>query len=187
MSYRIIEVIDYSHGDADDGVDRDLDSEMRAIAPTQSFVPIHPTDRLWRIVDFVRSQARHLGGSIHCLRIHGHGDSGWFLHGLLTAETIRETPTLRQLRRLREIFDHARKCETHLMGCRIASGDDGRLLLQGMADALGVPVTAGYRTQWGGRASTFSFEGPTLTAHPGGQRRRSAIFTGRYSGGAPAR
>ena len=31
-----------------------------------------------------------------------------------------------------------------------------------------VPVTAGLRTQYGGGSSTFRFEGPTLTAFPGG-------------------
>lgn len=158
--------------------------EARDIVP-RPVVPVGPSDRLWQIVDFVRSQARHMGGTVHCLRIHGHGSPGWFLHGLLTPDTITQAPTLHQLTRLREIFDRAVKCETHLMGCDVAQGDEGEALLRGMANAIGVPVTAGLRSQYGGRNDTFHFEGPTLTVSPGGQVRRSSTFAGRYSGGQP--
>jgi hypothetical protein len=40
-------------------------------------------------------------------------------------------------------------------------------MLSGIAEILGVPVSAGIHTQYGGGAKTFRFEGPTHTAIAG--------------------
>jgi Putative peptidoglycan binding domain len=59
------------------------------------------------------------------------------------------------------------------MHCNSAYGTKGNRLLRAVADATGVPVSAGIDTQYAGGAKTFFFEGPTKTSIPGGSSIRS--------------
>jgi hypothetical protein len=115
-------------------------------------------------------------GSINLLRLHGHGAPGaqnvgageedmdvhWA--GISTTNFSALEPTLA---RLTNFF--ASDGRAFLLGCNVGQGTAGSRLLQDLARVWRVPVTAGIQTQYGGTgASTFRFEGPVITAHPGG-------------------
>ena len=53
-----------------------------------------------------------------------------------------------------------------LMGCQVARGQNGRALLQNLANVWKVPVTAGTTDQ--STTSPFRLSGPTFTAYPNG-------------------
>lgn len=119
----------------------------------------------------VRSAARL--GQVVLLRFHGHGGPGNMIIASGTNPNAASSLNARYgqgffnaLRVLRPIFAPFGSVEMH--GCRIAKGAMGLKLLRGMADALGVPVSAGETYQYGGGQTTFRFEGPTLTICPGG-------------------
>ena len=54
------------------------------------------------------------------------------------------------------------------MHCETGNGQNGRTMLQNIANATGVPASGGILTQFGGGSTTFRFEGPTATAFPAG-------------------
>ena len=169
MSHDVIEVIDYSRGDADQGIDQSLDGEARTVIfgdPQVSIIPLFPSDTLRQLVDFIVDTV-HARGPIRLLRIHGHGSPGWFLHGTLTTDSVQEARDRRQLARVRNCFDRRMVCEADLMGCSVAGGEDGRELLSGLADLWRVPVAGGVGVQRGGNQSTtYAFEGPVWMAYP---------------------
>lgn len=113
-------------------------------------------------------------GRVVLLRMHGHGSPGNMVvssgvnGNAASSFNSRYGPGFyRALRdNLRHVFCPFGSVEMH--GCRVAAGGSGRALLRGMADALGVPVSAAVRSQLGGGNSTFRFEGPTVTICPGG-------------------
>jgi peptidoglycan hydrolase-like protein with peptidoglycan-binding domain len=122
--------------------------------------------------------ARHGARSVSLLRFHGHGGPG---HMVVASGRYGDYPntfageyfraptaaTLELFARLGSIMKPYGSIELH--GCRVAARANGRRLLNGMASACGVPVSAGMRSQFGGTAAA-RFEGPTLTGCPGGQR-----------------
>ena len=127
------------------------------------------------VLTVVRGAAR--GGQVVLLRFHGHGGPGRMLVSsgrISTGSSLDHRygeGFVNALRTLRPMFARFGSVEMH--GCRVALGRPGRTLLARMADALGVPVTAGLNPQRGGGPSTFRFEGPTLTICPNGRQLRS--------------
>ena len=118
-------------------------------------------------------RSRATAGSVVLLRFHGHGGPGNMI--VASGREGNRGSSLNSgygprfydaLRSLAPIFAPFGSVEMH--GCRVGSGSAGRALLLGMADAMGVPVSAGTRSQYGGGQSTFRFEGPVLTVCPGG-------------------
>jgi hypothetical protein len=122
------------------------------------------------VLHSVRSAGRP--GQVVLLRFHGHGSPGHMLVSsgrIATGSSFDHRYSQRfydALRELRPIFAPMGSVEMH--GCRVGQGRPGRTLLSGMAEALGVPVSGGLNTQWGGGGTTYRFEGPTLTICPGG-------------------
>lgn len=110
-------------------------------------------------------------GRIAILRINGHGGSGLqnvtggkidgarHMAGISNGNIAYLTPALSRLQPYFATFGSA-----ELLGCEVAHGSSGLLLLQRLANIWGVPVTAGTKIQTG----TFSFTGPTRSAFPGG-------------------
>jgi len=120
-------------------------------------------------------------GSVFLLRVHGHGASGMagisegtggegYGHGssINYANWDYVGPIIT---RLRPIFGPYGCIE--FMHCETGSGPLGRQLLSNIANTVGVPATAALRVQYGGGKSTFTFEGPTYTALPGGRSLKS--------------
>lgn len=125
-------------------------------------------------VNDIRAASR----SVFLLRFHGHGARGVASissgHGDLDPNLRHRSDialaNLAQIRpvisRLFSIFS-AYGC-VQFMHCETGGGSSGRQLLAQIARLLGVPVSAGVLTQYGGGLRTFRFEGPTHTALPGG-------------------
>jgi hypothetical protein len=109
------------------------------------------------------------------LRFHGHGRSGSVNISAgqggpdeLNRLNMDSIPVLHTvIPRLKSTFGPYASIE--LMGCETGRGVEGHEMLRMLASLLGVPVTAGIHTQWGGGTATFRFEGPTFTAVPGGR------------------
>jgi hypothetical protein len=118
--------------------------------------------------------ARGKPGNVMLLRIHGHGNrglqnvSGGEINGaphmaaISTQNFAQLQPTLARIKSVMLPFG-----SVQLLGCDVGGGK-GSLLVQRLADTWGVPVTAGLHTQFAGGDQTFRFEGPTITAVPGG-------------------
>lgn len=111
-------------------------------------------------------------GKVVLLRFHGHGSPGYMGISVGTGDEVSSEfgvtfleSLARYLQRLAPIFSPLGSAELH--GCRVGAGRDGKRLLSALADAWGIPVTAGIKTQYGGGSSTFRFEGPTATRCPG--------------------
>jgi hypothetical protein len=115
-------------------------------------------------------------GNVFLLRFHGHGAPGvagisfgqggaGFGHRA-DIDPQNLNIMLPVLSRLRGIFGPY-GC-VQFMHCSTGRGPKGRTVLTAIANALGVPVSAGVFDQLGGGTSTFRFEGPTFTAVPGG-------------------
>jgi hypothetical protein len=129
-------------------------------------------------VDFVMNQiAARAGGSntVGLLRFHGHGNrglqnvTGGDLNGVPHLAAISSDnfgQIAGSLQRISHIF--AKFGCVELLGCSVGGGAKGTLLVQKLAGIWDVPVTAGIFDQLGGKANTFRFEGPTITAFPGG-------------------
>ncbi len=122
-------------------------------------------------VERIRAAARN----VFLLRFHGHGDPGiagvsdgrGVGAGHRTAIEPGNIAVLRPiLARLRGIFGPY-GC-VQFMHCQTGRGPDGRRILADIAATLGVPASAGVYDQLGGGLRTFRFEGPTVTAVPGG-------------------
>ena len=164
-----------------DHVDRtDYDSEKHQILDHEDLEPFGQTilEQFGMtlggpgVVRRVAGSARH--GKVALLRFHGHGAPGKMVvaSGRRSAPgssfSSQNTPRFdRALQSLRPIFAGFGSIELH--GCRVGRGRAGRILLTRMANATGVPVTAGRNSQFGGGTSTFHFEGPTRTIAPGSQ------------------
>jgi hypothetical protein len=132
----------------------------------------------------IRANARP--GEVALLRFHGHGSPGHMLvaSGRLSTGSSFDRNYSKgfwlALQKFRGLFAPFGSIEMH--GCRIGKGAAGHKLLSGMADAIGVPVTGGIQTQYGGSDSTFRFEGPTNTVCPNGESLRNwALRTGSVS------
>jgi hypothetical protein len=118
----------------------------------------------------------HAPGNVFLLRFHGHGAPGvaGFSFGQGGAGFGHRADVDPQnlaimlpiLGRLRQIFGPYGCIQ--FMHCSTGAGANGRNVLTRIANATGVPVSAGVQTQLGGGTSTFKFEGPTVTAIPGG-------------------
>lgn len=130
---------------------------------------------------FNRLATANRARSVDLLRFHGHGLPGhqvlfWgasFDHMTISTPAMQAT-----LMRLGTIMRPTGSIELH--GCNTGMGASGRRLLQAMANATRVPVSAGRPTQYGGLQSN-GFEGAVVTCCPNGRSladwARSA-FTG---------
>ncbi|GEM_PF-4422265 len=116
---------------------------------------------------------RRVGRSrrIRLLRIHGHGNQtaqlvgGWEVFGIGPALTLPNLGLLRPtLKRLAPWFSPLGRAQ--LMGCNVGQAPFGPMLLQGLADIWGVPVSAGKDLQYSGNGNGVSYEGPVETAYP---------------------
>ncbi len=125
------------------------------------------------------SEIRLAGRSVFLLRFHGHGARGVASissgHGELDPDLEhRSDIALENLAQIRPVISQlfsifgAYGC-VQFMHCETGGGRSGRRLLDQIARMLGVPVSAGVRTQYGGGLRTFRFEGPTHTATPRGE------------------
>lgn len=121
------------------------------------------------ISDLVRKFA---GGSVALLRFHGHGGPGHMevtggtsgAHGASFSGMHFKKPEVRDAyKSLGRIMLPYGSIELH--GCRVAMSEQGSALLSGLAEACGVPVTAGLQKQTGGLTAT-RFEGTTRTHFP---------------------
>ena len=113
--------------------------------------------------------------TIEILRFHGHGAPGMmnlaagkeamFQHqsGISLGNLVAVKS---ELSRLKPYFSPTGRVEFH--GCNVAEGQDGQLFLSQLATILGVPVSAGTHSQYGGGPKQFKFEGPVHTAKPDG-------------------
>ena len=117
--------------------------------------------------------ARAKAGGTVLLRFHGHGSPGEMGISVGTGAHASSEFGVTYLDSLAQfiaslawIFPALGSAELH--GCRVGAGQNGRRLCRGLAQAWGVPVTAGIRSQYGGGPSTFRFEGPVYTAFPYG-------------------
>ena len=120
-------------------------------------------------------------GNVFLLRFHGHGAPGvaGFSFGQGGAgfghradvDPANLSIMLPILGRLRRIFGPYGCIQ--FMHCSTGRGANGRLVLTSIANAIGVPVSAGVHDQLGGGLNTFEFEGPTFTALPGGATIRT--------------
>jgi peptidoglycan hydrolase-like protein with peptidoglycan-binding domain len=127
-------------------------------------------------LEFTMNQiaARAQTGKVMLLRFHGHGNRG--LQNVTGGE-INGAPHLASislsnfgqiegtLRRITRIF--VQFGSVQLLGCDVGGGK-GSALVARLAETWGVPVTAGLHTQFGGGTKTFRFEGPVVSAFPGG-------------------
>jgi hypothetical protein len=122
--------------------------------------------------------AREEPGSVALLRFHGHGNPGT-MHvtgGWITVASafrsihFKDKDAVRAYHRLGGIMKRYGSIELH--GCSVARGIRGHQLLSGMAQACGVPVSAGLGSQTGADMAN-RFEGGTLTQYPFGLTRRS--------------
>lgn len=114
-------------------------------------------------------------GSIALLRIHGHGNRGM---QNVTGGEINGAPHLAAISNsnLSQVSGSLQRItpfltefgSVQLLGCSVGGGANGRSLVQKLANAWRVPVTAGIFDQLGGGPSTFRFEGPTVTGFPSG-------------------
>lgn len=114
----------------------------------------------------------HRPSSVALLRFHGHGDSGAMSvsagydavdSSAFTADHFTN-PSIRAVyATLATIMKPYGSIELH--GCLVASRRAGRNLLQGLAGACRVPVTAAYHYQYGGDEAA-RLEGPVLTCFP---------------------
>lgn len=115
-------------------------------------------------------------GNVFLLRFHGHGAPGVagisFGHGgagfghRADIDLSNLPIMIPLLTRLRGIFGPYGCIQ--FMHCSTGRGPNGQTVLRAIANAVGVPVSAGVQDQLGGGANTFRFEGPTFTAVPGG-------------------
>lgn len=132
-----------------------------------------------RAVSHILSKSQN----IFLLRFHGHGTRGVASistgHGELDPDMIhRGDISLSNLEDIRFIIARLRGvfgpygC-VQFMHCQTGGGVKGKILLRKIADILGVPVSAGVLTQYGGGLRTFRFEGETRTEVPRGGSLRS--------------
>lgn len=125
------------------------------------------------VSDIIRKAV--LPKSIELLRFHGHGAPGMmniaagtqamFVHqsgiSLGNLQSVKA-----ELSRLRPYFAPNGRVEFH--GCNVADGKDGQDFLSQLAKIIGVPVSAGTQSQYGGGKNQFKFEGSVHTAKPDG-------------------
>ncbi|HEX8713837.1 MAG TPA: peptidoglycan-binding domain-containing protein [Terracidiphilus sp.] len=119
--------------------------------------------------------------SVFLLRFHGHGQAGMAGMGMgrdsfgWGERSDVDWANLNKMRsvlaRLAPIFGPYGNVQ--FMHCETGSGPRGQATLKMVAEATGVPATAGVHLQYGGGTDTFKFEGPTVTAIPGGGSLRS--------------
>jgi hypothetical protein len=119
-------------------------------------------------------------GTVFLMRFHGHGapgvagvsdgrgDLGEDRSSIDMANWAALEPIMRRL----SVIFGPYGC-IQFMHCETGNGPQGRQMLQAVANAVKVPATGGVRTQYGGGLRTFKFEGPTVTAFPGGGSLRS--------------
>lgn len=129
-------------------------------------------------------------GEVVLLRFHGHGSPG----SMVVASGRRAKSGMAynfssgfwaDLRRFRGLFAPFGSIEMH--GCRVGQGARGHKLLLGMANAVGVPVSGGINSQYGGHETTFRFEGPTNTVCPNNEPLKNwAVRVGAVSRVSPA-
>jgi peptidoglycan hydrolase-like protein with peptidoglycan-binding domain len=150
------------------------------------------TNSIPSILEGIRQHA-DLFGPIVLLRFHGHAAPGkmatsmgdWTIKNekgqitqYLDPDAEKSGLTLRTVNELACKFWALNKYfvdfgSVELMGCNAGQGIAGSQLLHALADNVGVPVSAGPATQYGGGACTFRIEGPIRTAFPGGGNLRS--------------
>lgn len=145
------------------------------------------------VLSQIGAQAR-LVGPIALLRFFGHGRSGLMAvaagtgrardsagqvirdaqgHAVMD-EYIRDRTAIAgetwdsqmaaQMGALRPAFAPFGSAELH--GCHVGQGEQGRMMLSRIAQALGVPVSAGVQPQSFGPRTAARFEGPAVTVFP---------------------
>lgn len=138
------------------------------------------SNALGHVVDRIKQRAGGYG-MITILRFFGHGAPGIMgIAGGSGPDMSRHLADLGGARRRRTVRSRAEHWpyfapngRVELHGCNVGQGRAGRRLLQSMAQTLGVPLSAGVRTQLAGGASNFRFEGPVRTAYPFGRIRKT--------------
>lgn len=126
-----------------------------------------------------RVRSTYPANSVVILRFHSHGapgdmnvsagtggDSKADLSGISHDNLPLVTPHLQILGRHMASFGCV---EFH--GCNVGQSGLGHRLLEGVANAMQRPASAGIKTQYPGGPdsyATFCFEGPVVTAYPGG-------------------
>lgn len=107
--------------------------------------------------------------SVALLRFHGHGSPGRMVvtggrhsygDASFTSSHFQNPRAVEDFARLGTIMKTYGSIELH--GCRVGLRAEGRTLLQSMAYACGVPVSAGLKYQTGGHTAS-RLEGPVLT------------------------
>ena len=118
-------------------------------------------------------------GGVFMLRFHGHGQPG--KAGIAIGKSKYKSYNLLESSNGKYLFPLLTKLSKifgpcgciQLMHCDVGRKDIGRNLLKNISGVVGVPVTAGIYTQYGGGHWTFKFEGPTRTAFPSGLNFKS--------------
>ena len=127
--------------------------------PDATIVVVQPRDTLADVMRAIANTCQ-AKGNMDLLRFNGHGHPGSLLHGTLTELTAVSAQST--LSRLQPYFNAG--AEAYLLNCWVGSRHG---LLLSLAQAWGVPVTAGTQQQvWGDDRSTVRFEGPTRTGNP---------------------
>lgn len=129
------------------------------------------------VVDRVIERAGRYG-TISVLRFHGHGLPGEMgITGGMFQDQSRHLSDLGKHRRwaagaiLRQLLPYFKPTgRVELHGCSVGQGPEGRRLLLLLADAFGVPVSAGVKDQYDSEGpDIYLFEGPVRTAYPDGR------------------
>ena len=160
--------------------------------PSPPIVVYGMSNAIGFVVDKIKVRAGSYG-MIDLLRFHGHGAPGMMgIAGNYGADMSRHLADLgprrkrlagRTLAELRAYFSPFGRVELH--GCEVGKGKTGGKLIRRLANAFGVPVSAGIRNQYDSDLSdTFTFEGPVRTAYPGGKIKKTSWrnIPGGYSG-----
>lgn len=116
-----------------------------------------PEDEIPDLVDSLIQAVRTLR-TIWLLRILAHGDAGWLELG-----TGMRVPQAGHFAPLANYMTaEGRGVEIH--GCNVAGNQQGRRLIQRLANAVRMPVTASPDVQFAD--NRFTFDGTTVTAQP---------------------
>ena len=139
---------------------------MAAIATGHLATSGHPyimfleTDTWASLVSRIISRVGRRGG-LDILQIHSHGEPGTMFSGRLTAQSAQlAAGTFAQLAPY-----FSASGQVFLKGCTTGQAPG---LLQPLARAFGVPVTAGVEIQFAGGSTHDVFIGRTVTATPDG-------------------
>lgn len=127
------------------------DAKILIARPNESLIEITA-----RVIDEVQTH-----WTIYLLRIIAHGSPGYLELG-----TGVSRPQARNFSRIARYFtpSHLNGRGVEIHGCSVAGGTSGRALLQGIADAVGMPVAGS--PDWQAADNRFQFEGNLIRVAP---------------------